>query len=188
MISENSIISSVKDEHYVLVDEPGCFYLTHTSPEDGTASSIANTIFNPFKNTELHQNLAIVGADSTNVMTGLHQGVIRQLEVLVERPLQWCVCLLHLNELPLRHVFRELDGSTSGPASFSGKLGKSLDSLVSDWPVVAFQAIQNNGFPVVPEDVLDDMSTDQVYAYQICHAVIQGSVDDDLRLREIGPI
>ena len=36
------------------------------------------------------------------------------------------MCLLRCSELPLRHVFQELDGTTSSPDSFSGPVGKSL--------------------------------------------------------------
>ena len=34
---------------------------------------------------------------------------------------------------------------------------------------------------------MDDLSTDQLYAYRICWAVILGEVDENLRLMEVGP-
>ena len=105
--------SSIREEHYVLVGEPGGVYLTHTTPENGTARCIAESVFHQIENTDLQDKLAIVGTDGTNTMVGCNNGFIRQLEGLLGRPLQWCICLLHLNELPLRRVFRELDGSTS---------------------------------------------------------------------------
>ena len=33
----------------------------------------------------------------------------------LDRPLQLLVCMLHLNELPLKHVFEFFDGMTYGP-------------------------------------------------------------------------
>ena len=54
--------------------------------------------------------LAAVLCDSTNVNTGEHNGVIRQLEIALKRPVQWLICMLHLNELPFREVFKTVDG------------------------------------------------------------------------------
>ena len=39
------------------------------------------------------------------------------------------MCLLHTNELPLRHVFAALDGATSGPDTFAGPIGKKIQVL-----------------------------------------------------------
>ena len=44
----------VLEEHIVLVGEPGDFYLTHLSPENGRGETIANYVFNAINNTELH--------------------------------------------------------------------------------------------------------------------------------------
>lgn len=60
---------------------------------------------------------AMEKAFSTN--TGWKNGVLRNIEVMCKRPLQWFVCLLHFNKLPYRHLFEHLDGTTTGPASFS---------------------------------------------------------------------
>ena len=48
------------------------------------------------------------------------------MEKHLERPVQWLVCLLHANELPLRHLIEKLDGGTTGPNVFSGPIGSSL--------------------------------------------------------------
>ena len=45
-------------------------------------------------------------------MTGKYNGAIRSLKELLKKPLQWSICLFHTNELPLRHVFMEIDGTT----------------------------------------------------------------------------
>ena len=117
-------------------------------------------------------------------MTGINKGCIRKSEEPFQRPLQWVVCLLHTNELPLRHVFVDLNG----PHAFSGSINKKLDSNVSKWPVVAFKSIPNPHFPMLPNDVLEDLSTDQYNGYKIWWSVICGEVDDDLRLHDIGPL
>ena len=74
-------------------------------------------------------------------MIGHSGGVIRILEERLGRPLQWSMCLLDCNELPLRHVFWLLDGVTIGPDSFSGKIGKMIGGVVSNWDVKDFQPI-----------------------------------------------
>jgi len=53
-----------------------------------------------------------VGTDRTVSMMENKTGFIRCLEKKLGRPLQWVVCPLHCNALPLRHVFLELDGIT----------------------------------------------------------------------------
>ena len=85
------------------------------------------------------------------------------------------VCLLHTNELSLLHVFVELDGSTKSLDAFPGSIGKKLDSNVSQWPVVTFKSIPNPHFPMLLNDLLEDLSTDQYYAYKTCWSEICGS-------------
>ena len=177
----------VLEEHYVVVGEPGSYYLTHFTPKDSKASSIAEALFENLDGTELKNKLKIVGSDGTATMTGPHGGCIRRLEVLLGRSVQWCICLLHLNELPLRHVFVLLDGNTRGPSCFDGPIGRNLTSTVSDWPVAEFTPIPCNDFPRLSSEVEQDLSTDQLYAYKLAVAVQQGVVDDDLRLLEVGP-
>jgi len=45
---------------------------------------------------------------------------------MLGRVLQLIVCLLHHCELPFRHLFVKLDGTTTGPDSFSGPIGKLI--------------------------------------------------------------
>ncbi|GBP06283.1 Protein asteroid homolog 1 [Eumeta japonica] len=58
----------------------------------------------------------------------------------LQRPLQWIICMLHLNELPLRHLFDYLDGKTSGPSTYNGPIGKLLDKCETR-AVVEFESI-----------------------------------------------
>ena len=53
--------------------------------------------------------LKLVGADSTNLNTSGKEGAIALLEQLLGRRLVWSICLLHTNELPLRHLIATLD-------------------------------------------------------------------------------
>ena len=69
--------------------------------------------------------------------------------------------MLHLNELPLRHVFQNLDGVTSGPDSFSGPIGRQLNGAVPEWKVVKFKSIPNPKFLAISNSLMDDLSSDQ---------------------------
>ena len=106
-----------KQEHFVIVSEPGGQYCSHVTPEDGSGASISRELADVVR--EKSVKLRILGMDGCPVNCGIHNGVFRLLETDLGYPVQHCVCLLHLNELPLRHYFIDVDGTTSGPGSDS---------------------------------------------------------------------
>ena len=73
-------------------------------------------------------SIVAITCDGCNVTTGKHGGVIKRVELKLDRPLQLLVCLLHLIELPLREMLRNIDGYASGPHSYQGKIGKKLQT------------------------------------------------------------
>ena len=93
------------EEHYVVIGKPGTLYLTHVTPENGKGRVIANAIYQYLKKNSLEDKIYLIGTDGTAAMTGPYNGLKRSLEEQLSKPLQWSVCLLHLNKLPLRHVF-----------------------------------------------------------------------------------
>ena len=91
----------------------------------------------------------------------------------------------------MRHVFQELDGGfgTSGPNSFLGPMGKAI--TVPDHhqkSIVKFAAISSPDLPVLPDEVVADLSRDQNLMYRYCVAVDQGVVPDDLAHQKPGGI
>lgn len=86
------------------------------------------------------------------------------------RPLQWIICQLHGNELPLRHLIEELDGETDGPEAFSGEIGKSLKDCTK-FPTVAFKSIACE----LPEISKKDLGADQRYLFDMCNAISSGN-------------
>jgi len=177
----------VLEEHYVLVGEPGEFYPNHISTKSGKGRVIAEGTKSAISNTSLEDTPAVIGTDGTAAMTGPHNGAIRCLEERLNKPLQWSVCLLHTNELPLRHVFLALDGKTKGPDSFSGPIGKKLNGDPSSWSVVDFDKIPNPNFPVLAQETIESLSSDQYYAYNSSLGVISGYIQDVSDLK-IGPL
>ena len=51
-----------------------------------------------------------------------------------------------------------------------------------------FELIENANFPKLPDDIVDDLSSDQYYGYRICLAVMSGYLDPDLQKLQIGTI
>lgn len=129
------------------------------------------------------ENIKVVGCDGTNVNTGHIAGIIRRLEETFQHPLQWLVCLLHTNELPLRHLFHALDGATTGPRGFSGSIGKRI-ATCSEHPVSSFVPVQlNEQLSNVDPKML---STDQRYLLEMCNSISKGECSIDLAMRNPG--
>ena len=103
--------------------------------------------------------------------------------IYLSRPLQWLVCLLHANELPLRHLFQTLDGATSGPVGFTGKLGKALTNC-EKLPIKQYQSIDCD----LPAVISDDLSTDQSYLYDMCDAVSNGKCAVNMFIQNPGAL
>ncbi|GBM26390.1 hypothetical protein AVEN_239383-1 [Araneus ventricosus] len=98
------------------------------------------------------------------------------MELILNRPLQWFECHLHTNELLLRHLFAHVDGTTTGPRSFTGKIGKSLAGC-EKLPVVSFTPIECTLCEVTNKQHL---STDQMYLIEICEAINCGHYIESL--------
>lgn len=137
--------------------------------------------------TEKDYDLSVVqaiGCDGTATHTGWKSGAIRNIEVKCKRPLQWFICLLHFNELPYRHLFEHLDGSTTGPASFSGPIGKQLSGC-EKYPVVDFEVIKTEELITSNKT---DLSKDQKYLLDIVTAVSTGLCGPELAVKDPGPL
>ena len=169
-----------QEEHYVMIQEPCSEYIGHVSPSSGTSADIFQSMISFFaeKNIPL-DNLSVVGCDGTNINTGIHRGVIRLIELHIKRPVQWFICLLHANELPLRHFFNYIDGGTTGPSSFSGSIGKALEKC-ENLEIVKFNSIPFSDLPV---DMAQDLSTDQEILLKLCKGISIGIISKDLAAR-----
>ena len=93
--------------------------------------------------------------------------------------------MLHLNELPFRHLFDAIDGKTTGPTTFAGEIGKQIKKAVHQLSPVSFQPISGDLRQLSP-DIVKDLSADQRYLYEICQAVSTGKVSKELSTRSPG--
>ena len=121
---------------------------------------------------------------SKAVNTGPKGGVIRVLECKLGKPLQWFICQLHANESPLRHLMQQMDGKTTGPQGFSGDIGKKLHDC-EKLPIKGFSKISTE-MCLLDQKIVNDLSTDQKYLYDICIAVGRGNVPESLAARKPG--
>jgi hypothetical protein len=173
------------EEHVALVSEPTSQYLGHITPLSGTSKSIQSSIVSFLQTNKINTDkLTVIGCDGTNVNTGAQGGVIRLIEMQLCRPVHWFICMLHGNELPLRHLIQNLDGGTQGPNMFSGEIGKALVNCELQH-VVHFLPIMFDNCPDL-DNV--ELSTDQQYLYNMCKAVGNGDCNTDLALQKPGPM
>ena len=61
--------------------------------------------------------------------SGNDGGLLTHLEKLIGRKCFWTICMLHTNELPLRHLIANLDGPTNSKNGFKGPIGKLLSKV-----------------------------------------------------------
>ena len=117
-----------------------------------------------------------LGGDSTNFNTGWEGGVIQFVESKLNKRLNWLICTLYTNELPLRHFIVELDRKTISNSKWSskrfGELGKMLDTFTELNTDRNFETV-TLGEPLIalPDKILKDLSNDQAYGHRIVTAI-----------------
>ena len=175
-------------DQYVMIEEPQSVYLGHVVPFSGHGISLAVGIFRFLKAKGWDKDALVFGCDGTNPNVGSLQGCLAYLEKLLGHAVHWEICLLHGNELPLRALFGFYDGKTSGPASFKGPIGTELQEDLTVRKPVKFARVKNDSFPQIPEEIANDLSHDQEYLYDICWAIIEGRMDEELLSRQPGAL
>lgn len=105
----------------------------------------------------------------------------------MQHPVQWDICSLHINELPLRHYFSYFDGPTTGPKSFSGPLGLQImkKEEINSMAIQNFKKIAGRALPKIDRQVL---SKDQSYLFDIVNAVKTGYVSSSVATRKLGRV
>ena len=112
--------------------------------------------------------------DGCSVNTGIHAGAIRLTELLTGNVVQHAICGLHLIELTFWHIMSKVDGVTKGPESLSGPVGSTLHQDIWKDPVVSFTPIPGK-VSMMPEEVVKDLSRDQLMIYRYAQAIQSGA-------------
>ena len=173
-----------KQEHVVLVAEPQSKYIGFVSPNPSNAETITAEILNAIK--AIDSDIQVIGSDGTATNTGVHNGIIRRLEVALGKPVHWAICGLHFNELPLRAVFKHLDGETSGPRAFKGAIGRAIAEDIQTMNIEMFQPVAGK-MPALPESVVADLSCDAKYLYKLSLAISTGPQNFPTDLKSASP-
>jgi hypothetical protein len=169
--------------------EPGGYYVSHLEPEGGKGEQVAAAVLGYLSEHNLADSWQIVGGDSTAANTGKYIGAFASLEKKLNRRLLWVLCMLHLNELPLRHVFVGLDGPTVSNNTFKGVIGKILPRVEElDW-TDKFEKVQvGQGIPELSEEIASDLSSDQRMLYLAFVSIWNGQIRIELYSLSPGPI
>lgn len=185
---DGSRTREISEVHYSIVQEPGSTYIAHIEASGG-AKPLCNAIIECFDNMSIdYGKLFAIGCDGTVENTGKRGGVIRFFEMHLERPCHWFICMLHENELPLRHLMTELDGKTTGPNAFSGPIGRAICKGNIYGSIVNFEKIPFECEIANNQLVSNSFSTDQKYLFRICTAISTGNFDDQFAKCTIGAI
>ena len=100
---------TVTEEHYTLTDPNK--YLTHVTPDEGTgAKGTAEKVLEFLSDVKQLENVKVIGGDSTNSNTGWKDGAFHHIEVGKKEKVVWDICLLHTQELGLRHLMKNRGG------------------------------------------------------------------------------
>ena len=99
-----------------------------------------------------------------------------RFEVIPGRPLTRVVCLSHQAELPYRGLFRALDGQTTCPSSFSGRIGQMLaGDGRHELPLAQFCPLSSVEPPPLPADVEGGFSSDLRLLIQCVRRAVSGN-------------
>lgn len=115
------------EEHITMVKEPESKFVGFVTIPDGTGESIKEGILNYLTEADFSlDHLVAVGCDGTPTNTGVQRGAVKFMEDQLGRPLQRLLCLFHFNELPLRKLFNQIGGFSTGPTSYGGPIAREL--------------------------------------------------------------
>ena len=184
----------IEEEHYTLTQEPLGRYLHHFTPDPSSkkapaALQIASGVFEWIESHGVKETLMVIGGDSTNTITGPEGGAITHLEKLLNHKLHWSICMIHINELPLRHLISNLDGTTNSSVGYSGPIGKLL-SKVNELSVNYNFKAMPGGMDLIylPENIVKNLSTDQKNCYLLVNAIKNGDLSKELASYKCGPL
>jgi len=166
-------------------------YLTHcVLPMIGsTGETMAEKTFQVLCEYASEQTLSAVLVDNAACNTGHRNGMVVHLEKLIGRNLHTIGCSLHQNELPMRAVFRTLDGVSSGPNSFSEPIRCICSKDVHLEPPVRFKPIKSDICTIdLSPEVIADLSCDQQLLYHYCEGISLGYIDESTMHRKVGPL
>ena len=170
----------IKNENHVTVtSEPDGQYRYHYTPEEALAPHKpaymeAKGLFDFMVKHGWDKTVELIGGDSTNSNSGWKGSALAWLERMLGRKVFWVICMIHCNELPLRHLMSNLDGKTNSKEGWTGPIGKFLLKVNEMERNYSFDPIpwsEEDSVIYIPADIVTNMSYDSSLFYQIGIAV-----------------
>ena len=181
-----------KQNHIAVTSEPDGIYRLHFTPPEAIppskpAREEALALHEWMVNLQVDKTVEVLGGDSTNPMSGWKGGAIAWLERMLGRKVFWVICMLHTNELLLRHLIENLDGKTSSKDGFTGPIGKLLSQVNTMERNFNFKVIPGlEDLLFIPQDIVERMSSDSSIFYQLGIAVRTGKLSQELASKKCG--
>ena len=155
------------EHHITFIKEDGKLpgsYLTYREiPLVGANGKLlAEETYNVLEEFNNTNSLTALLVDNTSVNTGTNSGLVVVLKKILGRNLHCIGYSLHQNKLPLRPIFKKLDGETAAPKSFKEPLAQKCAENIHLIPPVQFNLIKTNidaGF--LKTELKNDLSNDQ---------------------------
>jgi hypothetical protein len=159
------------------------FHFTPERPEhkEKPAQKLAQPIHQWLLQRNSIGDLLLIRADSTSTNTGTQGGAITHLEKLVGHKCTWDICETHTNELPLRHLIKALDGPFIPRSGFTGPIGKlfhQVNELPRNYNFAPYT--DTDSLIKLPDDVINNLSTDQKNCYRLVEAIRTGDLTPEL--------
>ena len=177
------------EEHISMSSEPGGKYVSHLTPTGDSGAEIGKAVVDYLTEHGVVDSWNIIGGDSTACNTGVNKGCFVLIEKTLQRRLFRVVCTLHLNELPWRHVFIDIDGPTDSKNTFQGVIGKLLPNVEElDWNPRFKKFDEGPGLPNISEELASDLSSDQHLLFLVYQSVKTGTIRPELYSLTPGPV
>ena len=169
------------------IDDTGEKQKEKVDPENTPSRRLGRKVVEELDKFGMRDFVEAVKVDSTPAMTGHDGGAVCTIEKSLNKPLYWLVCDAHTNELPPGKLLIELDGASKSKNKFKGEIGQKLHQLASLKIKEKFEAVAvGPGVEDIPKDILDQMSEDQKFAYQIYLDIRRGELSDEVRNNKLG--
>lgn len=192
----------IRETHITVLREPNSIFLGYAVAESGNAPDTLEALYAFFEEKQMSLvNLIGVCCDGEAKNTGKDAGILRLLEVRLQKPLHWFVCMLHSNELPFRHIFEKIDSSFTAIKDVNKPVRTTVYlyyfMFIFDKKKIFIRLLQVVNFCPIPALVEENlpadianfvMSDDERYLYRMAVAVSSGVCSMELANLLPGPI
>lgn len=178
--------NSMSFDNITLVQQPGDIYMGFATVAKSEAVCIFNAIKEHFSENEINlSNVCAIGCDGAPTNTGSTGGVIQFFESLLNRPIHWIICLIHLLDLLMKAVLKQIGELTKGPSEYAGSIGRHLNTCHT-LPIVSFKKVKLENMPDMSGTF--KLTSDQKDLYEFSKAVDSGVFPEKLEILKLGPL